>query len=209
MKAAMTVDGKIATRTGESRMSSREDLRHLHTLRSLTDAVMIGIGTQLIDNPLLTVRRVNGRNPIRVVVDSHARTPPDSRILSTKDGGTIVAVSKKAPKTRVLKLHRAGAKVITCGMNHVNLKTLLAKLYTIGIRRILLEGGGKLNWSMLKDKLVDEISVTVAPMIIGGEKATTLVEGAGVTKMKYAFRLSLASMKRNGNELVLNYKVKN
>jgi 2,5-diamino-6-(ribosylamino)-4(3H)-pyrimidinone 5'-phosphate reductase len=209
LNAAMTIDGKITTKSGDSHISSNRDLKQLHKLRSLSDAVMIGIGTQLSDNPLLTVTRVKGRNPIRIVVDSLARTPPHSRLFSSKEGRIVVAVSNKAPGNRVRKLLKAGAEVIRCGANHVDLRALLAKLYAVGIRRLLLEGGGRLNWSMLNCKLVDEIRVTVGPFVVGGEKATTLVEGVGVSKMNRAIRFSLVCTKRNGNELMLTYKVRN
>jgi 2,5-diamino-6-(ribosylamino)-4(3H)-pyrimidinone 5'-phosphate reductase len=204
----MTIDGKIATKSGDSHISSNRDLKQLHGLRALSDAVMIGIGTQLNDDPLLTVRRVKGRNPIRVVVDSLAKTPPHSRLLSSKHGRVIVAVSNRAPKNRISQLVKAGARVLKCGTKRVNLKALLAKLYGMGVRRVLLEGGGRLNWSMLFGKLVDEIRVTVGPFVVGGENATTLVEGTGVKKMNHAIRLSLAHTERDGNEVVLTYKVR-
>lgn len=209
LNAAMTLDGKIATKSGGSRISSHNDLVRLHRLRSNVDAVMIGLGTQLNDNPLLTVRRTKGRNPIRIVVDSLARTPPESRIFSAKESRTIIAVSKNAPNTRTEKLEQKGARVIRCGTRHVNLRALLATLHTMRIDRILLEGGGRLNWSMLSAKLVDEMRITVAPFVVGGEKATTLVDGFGVGRMSHAVRLSLMKTTRNGNELVLTYRVKN
>ncbi len=209
LNAAMTLDGKIVTRSGDSRISSHADLIQLHKLRSRADAVMIGIGTQLNDNPLLTVRRTKGKNPIRIVVDSLARTPPKSRIFSAKECRTIIAVSKSAPNTRTEKLEQKGAKVIRCGTRYVDLRALLATLHTMGINRILLEGGGRLNWSMLAAKLVDEMRVTVAPFVVGGEKATTLVEGFGVGRISHAVRLSLMKTTRNGNELVLTYRVRN
>jgi 2,5-diamino-6-(ribosylamino)-4(3H)-pyrimidinone 5'-phosphate reductase len=207
--AAMALDGKIATRSGDSRISSGSDLKRLHRLRAEADAVMIGVGTQLKDNPLLTVRRVRGRSPIRIIIDGLARTPANSRIFSTKDSRIIVAVSNRAPPTRVNKLKRAGAEIIQCGTQQVNLKKLLAKLHANGVNRILLEGGGKLNWSMLSNGLVDEIMVTVAPIIIGGEKATTLVEGVGAGEIDGAIKLSLKNMKRHGSELVMHYDVRN
>ena len=209
LNAAMTLDGKIATKSGDSRISSRADLKRLHGLRSRADAVMIGVGTQLSDDPLLTVRGVKGRNPVRVVVDSLARTPSSSRILSTKDGCTIIAVSKRAPNRRVKRLQEHGAKIIRCGNRRVDLRNLLGTLHRMGIKLVLLEGGATLNWSMLANRLVDELRVNVAPLVAGGEKATTLVEGAGVGKINDAIKLSFAKVARNGNELVLNYKVKN
>ena len=178
-------------------------------IRAKADAVMIGIGTQLKDDPLLTVRRVKGRSPIRIIVDSLARTPPGSRIFSAKYGRIIVAVSSRAPATRMSKLKQAGAEVIHCGTEHVNLRKLLTKLHTMGVRRVVLEGGGRLNWSMLSSKLVDEVMITVAPFVVGGEKATTLVEGVGARNMNQAVKLSLTNTKRRGNELVLNYEVRN
>ena len=204
--AAMSLDGKIATRTGESWLSSRDDLRDVHRLRSHTDAVMIGVRTELIDNPKLTVRYVNGRNPTRIVVDSSARTPVDSRILD--DNSVIVAVSKKASARRISDLQRAGATVIYCGKAQVDLKLLLSLLYRRGIRRVLLEGGGTLNWSMLKEGLVDEIRVTIAPLILGGEKARTLVEGAGNMTITNSFKLRLSRITRRSDEIILRYRVK-
>ena len=208
LKAAMTLDGKIVTKSGDSKISSAADLKLLHRLRSEVDAVMIGSGTQLSDNPLLTVRHVTGKNPMRIVIDSVARTSGKSKILSAA-GTTIIAVSRRAPERRVRKLKSAGAKVVCCGLNHVNLKAFLGKLYDMGIRSLLLEGGGGLNWHMLAGNLVDELQITVAPFLVGGEKAKTLVEGEGVGKMGQAIKLSLRSTMRNGNELVLNYKVNN
>ena len=209
LTAAMTLDGKIATKSGDSRISSDSDLKRLHRMRAESDAVMIGVGTLLEDNPLLTVRRVNGRSPIRIIVDSLARTPANSRIFSNKDSRIVVAVSSRAAPTRVNKLKRAGAEIIHCGTQHVNLKNLLAKLHANGVNRILLEGGGKLNWSMLSSGLVDEAMITVAPIIVGGEKATTLVEGMGATKINCGIKLSLKNTERTGSELVLHYDVRN
>lgn len=209
LTAAMTLDGRIATRGGDSRISSVSDLKKLHRLRSRSDAVMIGRGTQLTDNPRLTVRQAKGRNPVRIVVDSLARTSTNSRIFSAKGGSTIIAVSQRAPRARVERLRLKGARVIQCGTRHVDLKKLLQTLRAIGVRRVLLEGGGNLNWSMLAGKLVDEIQVTIAPFVVGGKKATTLVEGFGVGRIGHAIRLSLVRMNRNGNEVVLRYRVRN
>jgi len=207
MNTAMTLDGKIATKSGDSNISTTADRNELHRLRARVDAVMVGSGTQLSDNPLLTTRRVKGKNPIRIVVDSLGRTPSNSRILSA-EGDTIIAVSRRAAGRRVKKLELAGAKVICCGTKHVNLKTLLRKLQDLGVRSILLEGGGGLNWYMLANGLVDEMRITIAPFLVGGERAKTLVEGTGVRKIGDAIKISLKSMTRNRNELVLAYKVK-
>jgi 2,5-diamino-6-(ribosylamino)-4(3H)-pyrimidinone 5'-phosphate reductase len=202
----MSLDGKIATRADDSRLSSRLDLRDVHQLRSQTDAVMIGIRTELIDDPRLTVRHVKGRNPIRIVVDSSARIPVGSRILG--DNSAIVAVSRKASERRVNRLRKAGATVICCGKSQVDLKLLLHRLYQRGIRRLLLEGGGTLNWSMLKQGLVDELRITIAPLIVGGEEARTLVEGEGNLTIAVSFKLRLSRITRRRDEVVLCYRVK-
>jgi 2,5-diamino-6-(ribosylamino)-4(3H)-pyrimidinone 5'-phosphate reductase len=207
--AAMTLDGKIASKSGGSKISSDDDLKELHRLRSHADAVMIGIGTELNDNPNLTVRKVKGKSPTRIVVDSTARTPPDSRILSNGGPHVIVAASKNAPKARLQKLRQAGAEVVCCGATKVDLKTLLSRLRRKGIKKVLLEGGGNLNWSMLANGLVDEIQVTVAPLILGGREATTLVEGPGITNIERAIKLDLTRFESAGHEIVLNYKVRN
>lgn len=206
--AAMTLDGKIASKSGDSRISSVDDLRELHRLRSCADAVMIGIGTELNDNPSLTVRNVKGRSPTRIVVDSSARIPPNSKILSNGGPPIIIATSKKAPKARLQELREAGAEVICCGATKVDLKTLLRRLRRKGIERLLLEGGGNLNWSMLTNGLVDAMEVTVAPLILGGREATTLVEGPGIANTEQAIKLDLTKWTRKGNEIVLNYKVR-
>jgi 2,5-diamino-6-(ribosylamino)-4(3H)-pyrimidinone 5'-phosphate reductase len=202
----MTLDGKISSRTGDSRISSREDLKTLHRLRSRNDAIMIGIGTLIQDDPRLTVRLVKGRNPIRVIVDRSARTPANSRIFK-KGPAVIIAVTKNAPRQRVETLKRAGARILRAGNSQINLLTLLTRLYRLGIKRILLEGGGNLNWSMISNGLVDNITVTVAPMIIGGSHATTLVEGDGVSKVNQAINLILTEARKQSNEIVLTYKV--
>jgi 2,5-diamino-6-(ribosylamino)-4(3H)-pyrimidinone 5'-phosphate reductase len=208
LNAAMTLDGKIATRIGDSEISSSKDLREVHKLRARVDAVMVGIGTQLKDDPRLTVHRVKGKNPMRVVIDSLARTSPKSRVL-TEDGHTVVAVTKRAPESRVVRLRGKGATVIRCGTRQVDLVSLLTKLREMGVRRLLLEGGGNLNYSMLTQGLVDEVRVTVAPLLVGGEKAKTLVEGVGIGEVRRAVRLSLVRIEHVGQELRVRYRVMN
>ncbi len=204
----MSLDGKIATRSGDSRISSKIDLCALHKLRSQSDAVMIGIRTELIDNPLLTVRYVKGRNPIRVIVDSSARTPLKAKIFRTDPSSVFIAISGKASKSKVARLQRAGATIIRCGRSEINLKMLLRALYRQGVRRIVLEGGGILNWSMLREGLVDDVRVTISPILIGGDRATTLVEGIGMPTIIKSFQLRLLRVRRLRNEISLEYKVK-
>jgi 2,5-diamino-6-(ribosylamino)-4(3H)-pyrimidinone 5'-phosphate reductase len=207
LNAAMTLDGKIATREGDSRISCKEDLKRTHKLRAEVDAIMVGVGTVLIDNPSLTVRHVRGENPIRVIVDGFAKTPPDARVL---DGSapTIIALTAKANDRRKEKLRSVGAQLIVLGNNEVDLPELLKRLHDQGVKKLLLEGGSTLNWGMISQGLVDEIRVAVAPVVVGGENARTLVDGPGFKKIAESIKFELTSFERVGEELLLTYRAK-
>lgn len=215
----MTVDGKIATSSGDSKISSRKDLVRVHKLRASVDAIVVGISTILADNPRLTVRLVKGKNPARVIVDSRGRIPLDSQIMRTASKvKTIVAVTDKAPEEKLVELRDMGAEVLvisegkkgrSAAVPHgVNLKLLFRKLENRGLKKILVEGGGELNWSLLHLWLVDELTITIAPKIVGGRLATTLVEGDGFDEIAQSIRLQLKKIERKkGGELVLYYKL--
>ncbi len=219
INSAMTVDGKIATSNGDSKISSREDLVRVHKLRASVDAIVVGISTILADNPQLTVRLMKGKNPARVIVDSRGRIPLDSQIVSTADKvNTIVAVTDRAPEEKILKLRDMGAKVLvisegkkgqSAAVPHgVNLKLLFHKLEKMGLKKILVEGGGELNWSLLRLGIVDEMTVTIAPKIAGGRLATTLVEGDGFDEIAQGIPLQLKRIDRKKtDELVLYYQL--
>jgi len=215
----MTVDGKIATSSGDSKISSREDLIRVHKLRASVDAIVVGISTILADNPRLTVRLAKGTNPARVIVDSKGRIPLDSQIIHTASKvKTIIAVTDKAPDEKITKLRERGAEVLvisegkkgqSAAVPHgVNLKLLFHKLEKMGLKKILVEGGGELNWSLLHLWLVDELTITIAPRIAGGRLATTLVEGDGFDEIAQSIRLQLKKIERKkAGELVLHYKL--
>jgi 2,5-diamino-6-(ribosylamino)-4(3H)-pyrimidinone 5'-phosphate reductase len=209
LNAAMSLDGKIATYTGDSRMSSSADLRRVHRLRASVDGIMIGMRTLVRDDPKLTVKFARDRKPHRIIVDSNAKTPLTSYVVRTaKEIPTIVAVTSRAPKNRIEILERRDVKVFVCGKGPlVSARILLQTLRKIGLRRILLEGGGALNWSMLSNGLVDEISVAITPRILGGEKAVSLVEGKGNPLVKDGVRLKLLNTSKYGPDLVVRYKV--
>ena len=211
INAAMTIDGKIATNLGDSTISSKQDLRRLHRLRCSVDAIIIGISTVIIDNPRLTVRLVkrHGTTPVRIIVDSIGRIPLDSKILkSASKINTIVAVTKRASDERVDKIKSAGAIVIVAGTKTVDLKELFFILKKMGFNKILVEGGGELNWSILQLGIVNELMVTVAPRIVGGRTATTLVEGDGYDRISDGIKMELIKMSRQNNgEVVLYYRL--
>jgi 2,5-diamino-6-(ribosylamino)-4(3H)-pyrimidinone 5'-phosphate reductase len=220
INGAMTVDGKIATASGDSRISSKQDLVRVHKLRASVDAIVVGISTILADDPRLTVRLVRGRNPARVIVDSRGRLPLDSQVLKTAHKvSTIVAVTDQAPKDKVQKIKNTGAEVLTisegkgqsAAVPHgVNLEKLFSILKRMRFRKILVEGGGELNWSLLHLGLVDELVLTVAPRIAGGRLAITPVEGDGFNTIAQGIQLKLvrAECKRKTGELVLYYKLR-
>lgn len=208
LNAAMTLDGKIATQTGSSEISGPEDLKRVHQIRKDSDAIMVGINTVLVDDPRLTVHKISSNpsdNPLRVVIDSKARTPLDARILNN-DAPTVIAVSKKAPISKVEKL-REKVEVIICGDNQVDLEELMKKLKIKGINTLMLEGGSTLNFSMFENNLIDEVKVCIAPMIVGGKNAKTLVDGDGFDFMASAIKLELKKSYNLGKDLILEYMV--
>jgi len=205
--AAMSLDGKIATKEGDSEISCFEDKVRVHKLRAKVDAIMVGINTVLKDDPKLTVKYAKGKNPIRIVVDSKARIPLEAKVVQLKDGKTLLAVSKLAPRDKLKRLREEGVEIIECGEDRVDLKILMKELWQRGIRKILLEGGGNLSFSMFKEGLIDEVRVAIAPIIVGGRDSITLVEGEGFKSFKEGVKLRLKKIRRYGEDLVLYYDV--
>ena len=206
LSAAISIDGKISTKIGDSTLSSKSDTIRLHKLRSKVDAILIGKNTLLQDDPLLTVRYTNGKNPIRIILDSTGSIPTNSRIIKTSnDVQTIIAVSKKISKKNLLRLQKLPVEVIISGENTINLKLLLKKLSSKKIKTILVEGGGTVNWEFIKNNLFNELIITLSPFLIGGTDAISFVEGKGFTKISNSPNLKLKSIKRLKNYLVLNY----
>lgn len=216
LNAAMTLDGKIATQTGSSNISGEKDLERVHEIRKECDAIMVGIGTVLADDPRLTVHKIDAKpedNPIRVVVDSRGRTPIDARITNS-DAKTIIAIAneykddfKASDKYETFK--KRGVKFFFSGEKRVDLKALMSYLHEEGIDKLMLEGGSTLNFSMIKSGLIDEISICVAPMIVGGANAKTFFDGEGFDLMDDAVRLELTDSYTLDKDLILHYKVSN
>lgn len=216
LNAAMTLDGKIATQTGSSNISGEKDLERVHEIRKECDAIMVGIGTVLADDPRLTVHKIDAKpedNPVRVVVDSKGRTPIDARITNS-DAKTIIAMAneykddfKASEKYETFK--NRGVKFFFSGDKRVDLKALMSYLHEEGIDKLMLEGGSTLNFSMIKSGLIDEISICVAPMIVGGANAKTFFDGEGFDLMDDAVRLELTDSYTLDKDLILHYKVSN
>jgi diaminohydroxyphosphoribosylaminopyrimidine deaminase/5-amino-6-(5-phosphoribosylamino)uracil reductase len=209
-KAAMSLDGKIATRTGNSRWVTGEVARKkVHRLRSRFDAVLVGVGTVLADDPQLTVRGIRGAvNPIRVVADSRASMPPNARVLDSS-AETIVAVTSAAPKEKIEALREAGARVIVVAdiAGRVDLRALMLELGSLGMNSVLLESGGELTASALAQGIVDRGMIFIAPKIVGGRDAKTPVEGMGIESMEEALCVSTLKIGRAGVDVIMEFEV--
>ena len=203
LKFACSLDGKIATSSGESQWISGEASRKFsHHLRDINDAILVGVGTVLKDNPSLTTRLVEGKNPVRVIVDSNARTPLDAKVLD-KSARTIIATTSNAPTEKISALKNLGVEIIFAGDGQVDLKILMHELARREITSVLVEGGGTINFSMLKENLVDKIFAFVAPKIIGGKNSLTAVEGAGFEKLSDAVNLKNFTAQKLGEDFLL------
>ena len=206
LSGAISVDGKIATKTNDSKLSSQKDIQRLHKLRSSVDAILIGKNTVSRDNPLLTVRHVKGKNPIRIVLDSKGTISKTSKILqSSNKVPTIIAISKKITKKNLEKLEKFPVEIISTGNDSVNLKSLLKKLSKKKIKTILVEGGGTVNWEFVKHDLFDEMILTLSPYLLGGEDSISYLRGTGFSRISDSPNLRLKSVKRLKNHLVLHY----
>ena len=205
--AAITLDGKLATRTGDSKLSSKADKNRVHRLRSKVDAILIGKNTAKLDDPILSVHHAKKKNPTRIILDSNAMIRTNSRIFKTCSKiPTIIVVTKKAPKQNLNKLEKFPIQIIACGNNTVNIKKLLAILKKKGIKDILVEGGGITNWAFVKENLVDEAIITVTPYLIGGMTSTTLVDGYGFSTIAKSLKLKLKNVTKIKNEVIIHYE---
>lgn len=212
LKTAMSLDGKIATAGGESQWITNEESRlETHRLRDKYDAILVGINTAIKDNPSLTTRLPDGtgQNPVRIVVDSKARLPLDSKLLADKAARTIVAVTEAAPAERVAALKAAGAEIITAGAEaYVDLDNLLIQLGSMKLTSVLVEGGGNINFSLLEAGLVDRVYAFIAPKLLGGRVALTPVEGEGFLQLSDAVELENMEVKQLGPDIMLTGRVK-
>ncbi len=207
-KFAMSLDGKIATRTGDSQWITGEPARHLvHQLRRASDAIIVGVNTVLRDDPRLTARDGDGspldRQPLRVVVDSRGRTPPQARLLNSP-GNTLVAMAVNHDETKGA-LERAGAEVLCQphGSARVDLEALLAELGRRGVVSAMVEGGGTLLGSLFDAGLVDKVWAFIAPTIIGGKDAPSPVQGAGAEMLTDAISLERVTVRQVGSDLLV------
>lgn len=193
LKAAMTLDGKIATATGQSKWITNETSRaYGYKLRDIYDGIMVGINTVIEDNPMLTARVDGGKNPIRIVVDSSLKIDINANVVQDKSAKTIIATTDKADKDKILKLQAQDVDVIVVDKDEndkVDIEKLLDILGQQNICSILVEGGATLNGSFVAKKLVDKVDFFIAPKIVGGKEAKTPVAGTGILNLQEALAL--------------------
>lgn len=210
MKYAMTADGKIATVTGESKWITSDEAReNVHRLRKNLSGIMVGVTTVITDNPSLDCRLDEPAvNPVRIICDSHLRTPLDSKVVETAgDIKTIIATSSDDEK-RAAEYEKNGCVVVRVSQdkNGIDLNELMGKLGSLGIDSVLLEGGGTLNYSALESRIVDEIHIHMAPKIFGGSSKSP-VEGLGISDINKAIKLNPISTSWAGNDLIIENEV--
>ena len=208
LSAAMTIDGKIASKEGDTEISDERDWKEVHKLRTKVDAIMVGKNTILTDNPKLHIKFYSHSGYFRIVVDSNLTIPIDSKVITYQPDiyPTIICTTENITRDKMKEYKLKNINIITSGKNkRVDINALLPKLYQIGIKSILLEGGETLNWSFIKENLVDEIRLTIAPWIVGGQDAVTLVEGDGFLHMKDAPRYHLSKVKTRKNYTKLKF----
>ena len=208
LKAAMSLDGKIATRSGESFwITGIEARKRAHHLRNIVDGVMVGIGTVLKDNPELTVRDIEGKikNPVKIVLDPQGRTPDRAKVLKVEPQNTIIVVSEKAPKSKIEKLKAKKARVIELRSQKglFPMDRLMKELGKLRLTSILIEGGGTTNYRALSNDIVDRAMFFISPKIIGGEAALTPVEGDGIDSLARAIKLRDIVTEKVGEDILV------
>ena len=206
VKFAQTLDGRTATQTGHSQWISGEaSLTLAHELRASHDAILVGVGTVLRDNPRLTVRLASGRDPVRVVADSAVRTPLDCHLLTQAPERTIIAASENAPGERVEAARRLGARVLfvrTGEDGRLDLADLLARLWGAGIRSVMVEGGAGIVTSLLRWRLVDRLVVCVAPKVVGA--GLEAIGDLGIRDLDDALTFSTVDVRRLGDDIIFD-----
>ncbi len=211
VKFAQTLDGRIATQTGHSQwISSERTLTLAHKMRSVHDAIMVGVGTVIRDNPQLTVRRTKGKTPLRIILDSHLRIPLSSQMLNDSyTENTLIATTSATDKKKVRQVKDKGARVVLVDQDkygRVSLSGLLRRLGKMDISSLMVEGGGQVITSFLRERLVDRLVITIAPKIIG--QGINWVGDLELEKMGEALRISEYRFRKVGDDIVFEGRLR-
>ena len=207
-KFAMTMDGKIATHNGHSKwITSHEARLQVHKLRHEMDGILVGVGTVLADNPSLTTRLQNreGKNPIRIILDSELKTPLEANIVNTAEAQTIIVSGKDVDATKVKQLTEKGVQILTVSKTEqgLNLGEMLDELYKLGITDVLVEGGAEINGSFLSARLINKVLIFMAPKILGGRHSKTPFAGMDIDCIDEGLQLEFDSIEQVGPDLCI------
>ena len=210
INCAMSADGKIALPDKtQMRISSEEDMGRVHNLRNNCDAVLVGIGAVLSDDPKLTVKEKyveNKKQPIRIILDTNCKTPNNALVVNEK-AKTIICCKEN----NKINLFQDNVEILVCKtnqQNHLDLHDVLNRLAQKGIQTILIEGGGTIIWSFLKEKLVDDLLVYMGSIIIGGKQTPTMADGMGITNADDAIPLNLKKIEPQDNGVLMHYQLR-
>lgn len=210
MKYAMTMDGKIATTSGKSKWITGEAARQkVHRDRSRYMSIMTGIGTVMADDPLLTCRIPGGRDPVRIVCDTHLHIPLTSQIVKTADKTRTIIATNSSDEKKQTRLSQAGCEILLTPIKNdrIDLKVLMKRLGEMDIDSVFLEGGPQLNSAALESGIVNKVQAYIAPKLFGGQEAKTPIGGAGVDSPQAAWRLSRPVLTRFGEDILLESEV--
>jgi diaminohydroxyphosphoribosylaminopyrimidine deaminase / 5-amino-6-(5-phosphoribosylamino)uracil reductase len=203
LKAAISLDGKIATVTGESKWITGEAARlDVHKLRHQHDAILVGVGTVIADNPSLTTRLPNGgKNPIRVILDTHLRTPVDAKVVTDGEAETVIIVNNQVNGEKKELYRGKGVTILSLETEKLIIHEVLTLLRNHGITSVFVEGGSQVNGSFVKEKAVNQVITYIAPKIIGGNKAPSSIGGSGFEQMSEVLQLSIESVEQLGEDI--------
>lgn len=207
-KFAMTMDGKIATYNGHSKWITSEEARlQVHKLRHEMDGILVGVGTVLADNPSLTTRLPNreGKNPIRIILDSELKTPLHSNVVNTAEARTIIVTGNEADVKKARRLYEKGVQLLTVSKTEqgLNLSEMLDELYKLGITDVLVEGGAEINASFLRARLINKVLLFMAPKILGGSHSKTPFAGVDIDQIDEALQLEFDTIEQIGPDLCI------
>jgi diaminohydroxyphosphoribosylaminopyrimidine deaminase/5-amino-6-(5-phosphoribosylamino)uracil reductase len=206
LKVAATLDGKMATRNGDSKWISGEASRHLvHQWRDRVDGVLVGIGTVLKDDPMLTSRIKKGRDPYRIVLDSRLKIPEEAKVINTSPSKTIIASTEIAPKDKIEKLEQKGVQIFLLDSKEgkINLKSCLSKLGEIGMMSLMVEGGSRVNGSFLDEGLIDKLFLFLSKKIMGDPQALGIFGGKGTSSVQEVIVLKEMKTRKIGEDILI------
>jgi len=207
-KFAMTLDGKIATHNGHSKWITSEEARlQVHKLRHEIDGILVGVGTVVADDPMLTTRLPHreGKNPVRIILDSELKTPLKAKVVDTSEAQTIIVCGQEVDETKLKQLKEKGVEILSVSKTEygLNLHEMLDELYKIGITDLLVEGGAEINGSFLRSRLINKFLVYMAPKILGGRNSKSPFAGIDIDHVDEGLQLEIDSIEQLGPDLCI------